>query len=82
MPEHLCAPYHRDDYRYLQSVEDEITAGIGDTFSSWTYVQFGSTRETEIEHMIAVAQAHDGGLYMADPEASRSDVPKAAEASP
>ncbi len=65
-PEDHCAPYDRDDYRYPQSVEDEIIAGLGDLFSPYTCVRFGSGRETEIEHMIAVSEAHDSGLCMAD----------------
>ena len=70
-PESRCAPYDRDDYRYSQSVEDEIIAGLGDLFSPYTCVQFGSSRETEIEHMIAVSQAHDSGLCMADLQTRR-----------
>ena len=70
-PESRCAPYDRDDYRYSQSVEDEIIAGLGDLFSPYTCVQFGSSGETEIEHMIAVSQAHDSGLCMANLQTRR-----------
>ncbi|MDE0055132.1 MAG: hypothetical protein OXP28_07195 [Gammaproteobacteria bacterium] len=70
-PENRCAPYDRDDYRYPQSVEDEIIAKLGDLFSPYTCAQFGSSRETEIEHMIAVSQAHDSGLCMADRQTKR-----------
>lgn len=70
-PENRCAPYDRDDYRYPRSVENDIIAGLGDLFSPYTCVQFGSSRETEIEHMVAVAQAHDSGLCMADQQTKR-----------
>ena len=70
-PEHRCAPYDRNDYRYPQSVEDEIIAGLGDLFSPYTCARFGSSRETEIEHMIAVSEAHDSGLCAADRQTRR-----------
>ena len=65
-PENSCAPFDRDDYRYPQSVEDEIIARLGDIFSPYTCDRFGSHTETEVEHVIAVSQAHDSGLCMAD----------------
>ena len=70
-PESRCAPYDRDDYRYPRSVEDDIIAGLGGIVSPYTCAQFGSSRETEIEHMVAVAQAHDSGLCMADQQTKR-----------
>ena len=70
-PEHRCAPYDRDEYRYPQAVEDEIIASLGDLFSPYTCVRFGSSRETEIEHMIAVSEAHDSGLCAADRQTRR-----------
>ena len=33
-PENRCAPYDRDDYRYPQSVEDEIVASLGGFYGS------------------------------------------------
>lgn len=70
-PENRCAAYDRNDYRYPQSVEDDIIAGLGDIVSPYTCAHFRSSRETEIEHMVAVSQAHDSGLCMADLQTRR-----------
>ena len=70
-PEDRCAPYDRDDYRYPQSVEVDIIAELGDIFSPYTCARFGSRWETEIEHMVAVSEAHDSGLCAADRETKR-----------
>ena len=65
-PENRCAPYDRADYRYSPSVEDKIIAALGDVFSPYTCARFNSKRESEIEHMVAVSEAHDSGLCAAD----------------
>ncbi len=70
-PENRCAPYDRDAYRYRPSVEHEIIARLGDIFSPYTCTRFGSSTETEVEHMIAVSEAHDSGLCMADRQTKR-----------
>ena len=70
-PENRCAPYDRSDYRYPQSVEDKIVAALGDVFSPYTCASFGSKRETDIEHMVAVSEAHDSGLCAADRQTRR-----------
>ena len=70
-PENRCAPYDRADYRYSESVEDKIITGLGDIFSPYTCARFDSKKETEIEHMVAVAQAHDSGLCAADRQTKR-----------
>ena len=70
-PENRCAPYDRADYRYSQSVEDKIIAGLGDIFSPYTCARFDSKKETQIEHMVAMAQAHDSGLCAADRQTKR-----------
>lgn len=62
-PEDRCAPYERSDYRYPASVEDRIverdglTSPYGETFAS--------TDESDIEHVVAVSEAHDSGLCAA-----------------
>ena len=64
-PEHRCAPYDRADYRYSQSVEPRIVASLGKVYGPYTGTCFGSMRETDIEHMVAVSEAHDSGLCAA-----------------
>ena len=66
-PEQRCAPYDSDDYRYSQSVEQRIVAGMGGIiYDPYTATWFASTSETDIEHIVARSEAHDSGLCAAD----------------
>ena len=66
-PEHRCAPYDSDDYRYSQSVEQRIVAEMGGiNYGPYTGTWFASTSETDIEHIVARSEAHDSGLCAAD----------------
>ncbi len=65
-PEHRCAPYDRDDYPYRQSVEDRIISSLGGIYGPYTGRRFADKYSTDIEHMIAVSEAHDSGLCRAD----------------
>ena len=71
-PEHRCAPYDRDAYRYAQSVEAEIVAAMGGrVYGPYTGRHFPTRRHTDIEHIVAVSEAHDSGLCAAGPELRR-----------
>ena len=66
-PEHRCSTYDRQrDYRYPQSVEREIVRRLGAVYGPYTGTCFGSTTETDIEHIVATSEAHDSGLCAAD----------------
>ena len=66
-PEHRCAPYARDDYPYPQSIERVIVERLGGRiYGPYTGRHFSSTRVTDIEHIVAVSEAHDSGLCRAD----------------
>ena len=65
-PEHRCAPYDRGDYPYPQSVERQIVARMGGRiYGPYTGTHFSSRRETDIEHTVAISEAHDSGLCAA-----------------
>ena len=65
-PESRCSPYDRDDYPYSQSVELQIIAREGGQICSpYTNECFESRFDTDIEHIIAVSEAHDSGLCAA-----------------
>ena len=67
-PEHRCAPYDRAHYPYPRSVEREIVAAMGGhVYGPYTGRHFRSMRHTDIEHIVAVSEAHDSGLCAADP---------------
>ena len=63
--ENRCSPYSSKDYRYSQSVEQRIVDAQGGIFSPYTGVWFDSTKETDIEHIVARSEAHDSGLCAA-----------------
>ncbi len=65
-PEIRCSPYNSHDYAYPQSVEGEIVVELGGIYSPYTLERFASTRETDIEHIVARSEAHDSGLCAAD----------------
>ena len=66
-PEHRCAPYDKKrDYPYPQSLERDIVRELGAVYGPYTGRCFASTRETDIEHIVAASEAHDSGLCAAD----------------
>ncbi len=66
-PEHRCSEYDRQrDYRYPQSVEEQIVQEIGAIYGPYTGTCFNSMRESDIEHIVAVSEAHDSGLCARD----------------
>ena len=66
-PERRCAPYERSDYPYSASIEAGIVASMGGRiYEPYTGRYFASTRDTDIEHIVAVSEAHDSGLCAAD----------------
>ena len=71
-PEDRCSEYDPDDYSYPQSVEPRIVAQMGDIiYGPYTGRWFSSTRETDIEHIVARSEAHDSGLCGAGPATRR-----------
>ena len=62
-PEARCTPYNSSDYPYPQSVEAQIVADLGGTiYGPYSGTSFRSTRDTDIEHIVARSEAHDSGL--------------------
>ena len=64
-PECRCTPYDRDDYDYPQSVEAQIAARLGGAWSPYDGTRFESLTDSDIEHVVAVSEAHDSGLCAA-----------------
>ena len=63
-PEHRCSPYERKrDYPYPQSVEQDIVRQLGAVFGPYTGRCFGSTKQTDIEHVVATSEAQDYVSY-------------------
>ena len=70
-PEKRCAPYRRRAYRYSGSVEYAIVNRIGRIYSPYTGEVFQSVKQTDIEHIVALSEAHDSGMC-ASPDAVKS----------
>ena len=64
-PENRCSPYDADAYRYSPSVEAKIVTRQGGIYGPYTGTWFASTKQTDIEHIVARSEAHDSGLCSA-----------------
>lgn len=83
-PENRCSPYDRRDYYYPPSVEAEIAERDG-LVSPYDGTRFASLAESQIEHVVALSEAHDSGLCAATDETRRqfaADVDNLALATP
>ena len=66
-PENRCSAYNRDlDYPYSQSLEPIIAARMKGIRCRYTGKVYRSLRQTDIEHVVALSEAHDSGLCAAD----------------
>ena len=61
-PENRCSDYERRHYHYPASIEQKIVDRQGGIFGPYEMLYFGSIKETDIEHIVAAAEAHDSGL--------------------
>ena len=62
-PEERCAPYERSDYAYQSRVlEMLLVLELGGVYGPYTGRCFRSRRQTGVEHMIALSEAHDSGM--------------------
>ena len=70
-PEMRCggAAYDRNDYGLRhRSMEDDIIEKLGAIFGPFTGTCFASAMETEIEHIVALNEAHTSGMCLLDDE--------------
>ena len=62
-PEERCAPYDRRDYRYNSRVlEAVLVRELGGVYAPYTGRCFRDRRETDVEHIVAISEAHDSGM--------------------
>ncbi len=65
-PEHRCTAYDRGHYPYPQSVELDIIRSMGGRiYGPCTGLYHASRRGTDIDHIVALSEAHDSGLCAA-----------------
>ena len=61
--EDRCADYDRTDYAYNSRVlEAELVRELGGLYGPYTGRCFRDARETDVEHVIALSEAHDSGM--------------------
>lgn len=71
-PESRCSAYDRDrDYRYSQSLEPKIAKRMGGIRCRYTGKRYQSLQDTQIEHVVALSEAHDSGLCAANAATKR-----------
>lgn len=62
-PEERCAPYERRDYAYdSRLLEPMLVRELGGVYGPYTGRCFGDPRQTDVEHVIALSEAHDSGM--------------------
>ena len=68
-----CAPYDPDDYSYPASIEQQVVNRMeGRIYGPYSGRHFPTTRDTDIEHIVARSEAHDSGLCAASASVPRS----------
>ena len=85
--ERRCSPYNRsNDYNYSPSLENKIVESLGDKiYSPYSGKYFKSIKETDIEHIVSLSEAHDSGLCAANKKTKirfASDIKNLTLASP
>ena len=60
--ERWCSSYDRADYPYSRSVERDIIRAQSGLFSPYDFTCFQSQRESDVEHIVALAEAHRSGM--------------------
>ena len=72
-PELRCAAYDPDDYPYPASIEQQVVNRMeGRIYGPYSGRHFPTTRDTDIEHIVARSEAHDSGLCAASASLRRS----------
>ena len=71
-PESRCSPYNRTrDYRHSRNLEPAIALRMGGIRCRYTGRLYRSLEQTDIEHVVALSEAHDSGLCAADAATKR-----------
>ena len=75
-PENRCSSYSSRDYSYPASVESRIVESLqGAIYGPYTGTCFNSTRETDVEHIVARSEAHDSGMCAETVERRKKSLP-------
>ena len=82
-PESRCSVYDRDrDYRYSQSLEPKIAKRMGGIRCRYTGQRYQSLSDTQIEHVVALSEAHDSGSLRSRARPGSASSPTTCSTSP
>ncbi len=71
-PEDRCSPYSRSQYSLPPALKDSVIARWGGVYSPYTGKWFRSSREVDVDLIVARSEAHDSGLCAADAAARQA----------
>ena len=72
-PENWCTDYDRSEYSSgVRDIEQKIVEEQGGMFSPYDGMCFESLRESDIEHIVAVSEAHSSGMCARSREEKRT----------
>ena len=60
--ENRCSPYDTQDYRYPQDIKLNVVASLRSIYSPYTGQYFANIGEVDLDHIVALSEAHDSGL--------------------
>ena len=60
--EDWCSEYDRSDYEYPRDIEIQVIRLQGGMFSPYDGTCFRSRRQSDVEHLVALAEAHRSGM--------------------
>lgn len=66
--EDTCTEYDRDDYTYGPKLDIIKSEELGGIFGIYENSCFATYQDVDIEHLVAIKEAHDSGLCAADPQ--------------
>ena len=61
-PEFRCSEYRRSHYSYPASIELRIAERLGEMACRYTGILFNNLKESDIEHIVSLSEAHDSGM--------------------
>lgn len=60
--EDWCTKYDRQEYPYPRTIEQRVIVAQGGMFSPYDLTCFRDQRESDVEHIVALAEAHRSGM--------------------
>lgn len=69
--EHRCTPFRARDYATRLGIKRSVAARLHGAFSPYTAQAFDHLERADVDHIVALTEAHDSGLCAAPSEVKR-----------